>query len=251
MAIVYPELPRYHNVSTTDIDKLYTELTNYASQLKTLLELRDRELNATPANKFYTVTNLSAIGRPIIGDVAYDSSAGQFNGYVNTSVTWVPFNSGNSKSLGYYGSFYDTGNHTLTTTTDSYPVSINSTLEGFGVSVNTGSHIQVGHAGVYNLQFSAQLNNTDTAIQDATIWLRKNGTDIADSAGLIAVPSSHGGFAGHIIVSWNYVLSLSAGDYLEVWWGAEDKLVTIQTIAAGTTPTTPRSPSIIVTLTQV
>ena len=255
MSISYPELPRYYNVASVSVDRVYNDLANYTSELKRLLELRDAQVNFAPSTKFYTVTNLNSIGRPQIGDVAYDSSASQFNGYIDTSIGWVPFNSGNIFSLGAYGSFYDTSTNTLVTTASAQALHINTVAESFGVSLNNNSHIQVARTGVYNFQFSAQIVNSDTQIHDAAIWLRKNGSDIPDSAGEFAVPNKHGNIDGQLIVSWNLVMTLSASDYLEIWWAANNKSITIETITSVNSAVSavphPVSPSLIVTLTQV
>jgi hypothetical protein len=81
--------------------------------------------------------------------------------------------------------------------------------------------------------------------------LRKNGTDIADSNGQVTVPSKHGSVNGAHIAAWNYVLSLNANDYVEFWWQAESTSVFMPTVAAGTSPVTPRTPAVIVTIQQV
>jgi hypothetical protein len=107
------------------------------------------------------------------------------------------------------------------------------------------------NAGTYNIQFSVQLVNTDSSIHNANIWLRLNGTDVPYSNGQVTVPNTHGGIPGQLIQSWNYVITLAANDYIQFYWQAESTAVSIETVAAGTTPVTPVSPSIIVTATQV
>ncbi len=59
--------------------------------------------------------------------------------------------------------------------------------------------MNVRNYGIYNLQFSAQLVNTDVQIHDIDVWFRKNGTNIASSNSRYSVPNSHGGVDGHII----------------------------------------------------
>ena len=153
-----------------------------------------------------------------------------------------------------YGAFQDTTDQTATANTATV-MTFNTTDFTNGVSVVSGSKLTVAQAGIYNLQFSVQLDNSDTQEHDVTIWLRKDasgaGTDIAGSAGLVGVPSKHGSFNGHTIVGWNYYISLNANDFVEIWWSTPDTNVTIQAYAAGTSPTRPSTASVVATMTFV
>jgi hypothetical protein len=150
-----------------------------------------------------------------------------------------------------YGSFYDTTTQSIASITTAYPITINTTAENNGVAIVSGSRITVGAIGVYNVQFSAQLLSTDTSIHNTKIWLRKNGVDLAQTAGDVNVPNRHGGINGQTIASWNYVLTMSAGSYLEFYWTGTSTNLSIAPIAAGTSPVSPASPSMIVTVCQV
>jgi len=118
-------------------------------------------------------------------------------------------------------------------------------------SLVSTSQFTVTYAGIYNLQFSTQFQNTDTQLHDVSIWLRKNGTDIAGSTGLVSVPNKHGGVDGHAIVGWNFYVSLAAGDYIQLYWSTTNAAITIQAYAAGTSPTRPTTASNVATLTFV
>ena len=179
-------------------------------------------------------------------------SAGQVltsNG--STVPTWATVATGIG-TTGYWGSFWDTTNQTAASTTVAYLITLNSTdADSNGVSIVSSSRITFAYAGAYNLQFSAQFVNTDTQIHNAQVWLRLNGTDVTDSMGTVAIQQKHGGIDGVNIVSWNYVLKLSAGDYLQLVWNVDSTNVSLQTLPAGTSPTHPESPSVIVTATPV
>ena len=163
-------------------------------------------------------------------------------------------------SYASYGSFYDTTTQTAASTTTAYPILINTTAEAIDLSIqnDTSSNptlITFAVAGVYNVQYSIQFTSSDTSIHNVNVWLRKNGTtsadDVAYSNSLYAITSKHGSINGQMIAAINYVLSLSAGDYLQLMWQTENTNVYLETIAAGTTPTTPVSPAIILTACQV
>lgn len=121
----------------------------------------------------------------------------------------------------------------------------------YGVTAPS-SQIKVGKPGIYNLQFSVQVENNDTAPQDMFIWLSKTGTAIAGSTGKIGMPARKGaGNPSHDIKGWNYFVSLDATDYIEIYWSVTDTDVTIPTYAVGTSPTKPSTASVVVTMTFV
>lgn len=178
-------------------------------------------------------------------------SGGVLNANATTSIVGSP---------GYYGSFYDTNaTQVAANTTTAYPIKINSTFEANGVSIqNDGSgnptRITFANAGVYNLQYSIQFTNTDSSVHNVNVWLRKNDSgvtgDVADSNSQYAVVASHGGIHGQLIAAVNFVFTAAANDFFEIMWQPESTQVYIETIPAGTTPTTPVSPGVIVTACQ-
>lgn len=154
-------------------------------------------------------------------------------------------------SFGYYGAFSDSTTQTIASTTTAYPMTLDTTDDAWGVSIVSGSRITFANPGTYNVQFSAQFDSSSVSTEDVSIWLRKNGTDVSGSAGFVSVPSSHGGTNGHALPSWNYVLTLIAGDYLQLLWSATSTSVALQAYGAQSSPTRPATASLIVTATQV
>jgi len=121
-----------------------------------------------------------------------------------------------------------------------------------GVSLQTGSKITVENAGIYNLQFSVQVQNLDNAPQDLYIWLKQNGTDIVGSTGVLGLPArKNPGDPTHDIKGWNYFLSMNANDYVQIYWSPTIATVTIPTYAASGTPTKPSTASVVATLSFV
>lgn len=106
-------------------------------------------------------------------------------------------------------------------------------------------------AGYYNIQFSTQMLNFTTSIDNVTFWYRQNGADVAYSAGIVSIPSKHGSSAGAAIVSWNIVLPIAAGDYIELLYSSETGDTVTATYPPGTSPTRPASPAVILTATFV
>jgi len=148
-----------------------------------------------------------------------------------------------------YGAFSSDQDQTTTANTATL-MTLNTTDFKNGVSINT-SKITVANAGIYNLQFSAQFQNTDTAFQDVYIWLKQNGADITGSTGFVSIPNRHAGTDGHSIVGWNYFLNMNANDHVEIYWSVPNTAVSIQHLAASGTPTKPSTQSVVATLSFV
>ena len=107
--------------------------------------------------------------------------------------------------------------------------------------------VYFSYSGIYNLQLSAQLLNYTTTEDNVTIWLRKNGTDVSASAGIVEVSPKHGTAPGAYIAAWNYFLDLAAGDYVQLVWTSDTGNSVIATYPASTSPVHPASPGLIFT----
>lgn len=106
-------------------------------------------------------------------------------------------------------------------------------------------------AGVYNIQFSAQLLNFTTSEDNVTFWLSKNGSDVAYTAGIEQVNSKHGSLPGARIAAWNYLIDMVPGDYITLKWSSDTGNTVVATYPAGTSPVHPVSPALIFTATFV
>lgn len=133
-----------------------------------------------------------------------------------------------------------------------YSISPNQTVSSTTISGDLKSLIIPEFSGIYNIQFSAQFTNTDlNKDHEVDIWLRQNDVDVADTNGQVSVPGKHSGGNGQLIAAWNYFVEAQAGDAFELMWHTTDSTVYIETIAAATNPTRPRTPSVIVTVSFV
>lgn len=147
-----------------------------------------------------------------------------------------------------HASFYDT-----TTQTNPVPgavnlMRVNSTYDSaetvFGISKDT-NRIYFSETAVYNIQFSAQLDKTGGGASDVFIWIRVNGNNIAHSASKVVIDGPN----SEIVAAWNWVLTLSEGDYIEIAWQSPDANVIL--LAAPASGNIPQIPSVIITATWV
>lgn len=147
-----------------------------------------------------------------------------------------------------YGAFQSLADQAIATANTAYAMTLDTTDYSNGVTLSNSSRMNAKNAGVYNLQWSGQFQNTDSTLHDASVWIRKNGTDVVGSTGFISVPNSHGGIDGHSIVGWNFFLELAANDYIELWWSATSTAVSLQAYPTQTSPTRPSTASLVTTM---
>ena len=106
-------------------------------------------------------------------------------------------------------------------------------------------------AGYYNIQFSVQLLNCTSSIDNVTLWFRQNTNDIPETAGIVSIPSKHAGGVGAAIVSWNLVVAVNADDNIQLMMASNTGNTVAATYPPGTAPVHPASPSVILTATFV
>jgi hypothetical protein len=110
-------------------------------------------------------------------------------------------------------------------------------------SVNT-SRVYVADGGIFNFQFSAQLDNTSGGAHRIWLWPRISGVDVPDSASQVRIQGNN----AELVAAWNWVLRLAPGEYFELVYAVSAVALQIVTFpAAGVVPAIP---SVILTVTQ-
>jgi hypothetical protein len=104
------------------------------------------------------------------------------------------------------------------------------------------SKIYIADSGVYNFQFSAQLDKTGGSKSLVYIWPRVNGVNVPNSATKIIINGPN----DEVVPAWNFLLPLVGGNYFELAWQSSDtNVVILQEAASGNVP---EIPSIILTV---
>jgi hypothetical protein len=148
---------------------------------------------------------------------------------------------------GWYGSFSDSTTQTLTANTAT-PIRFNTTEESYGVTVGSPtSRLVIANAGTYNVQFSAQLDKTDSGEDNVSVWLRVNGSDVARTCTDLTLPKND----AKAVAAWNFVYTFTAGQYLEIVWSSPDHDMRLYAEGTRTGPVRPAVPSVICTVTRV
>lgn len=144
-----------------------------------------------------------------------------------------------------YGSFYDTTTQTAALANTAYAMTFNTTDLSAGVYIGSPtSRVYVDRAGVYNIQFSAQLDNTSGGDHQAWIWLRVNGADVANTASEVRLKGND----AELVAAWNFLYNFKADDYFQLMWAVGNTGVQIKAAAAAAP--VPAIPSVILTVTD-
>ena len=165
------------------------------------------------------------------------------NIYVKTTnFGWrqIPFNNS-------YGSFYDTTIQTNLTASTPNKMTFNSTQIQNTVTVLNGGDVYVDYSGLYNIQFSAQLDKTDSGSDDVDIWLRYNGVDVPWSNTRITLAGNN----AKVVAAWNFVQPMTASSYFNLMWSSADVDLRIYAEGTQSQPTRPGIPSIILTVDKI
>jgi len=119
----------------------------------------------------------------------------------------------------------------------------NNTGVAYGASVVSNSRLTIANAGVYNIQFSAQIDTTAGA-DTVYVWFKKNGSNIAASNTKAVLDNNTAQ-----VMTVNILDEANANDYYEIAYQTASGNATIKAETA--TGNLPAIPSIIATVTQV
>ena len=170
---------------------------------------------------------------------------------VVASGTTYQIKSSNTASGLAKGSFYSTETQTITGTTEEpYLMYTEVTDISQGISVVDNTKFTVESGGTYNLIFSAQMDKSTYGSPSLiAIWLRINGEDVEWTAGEVGTPPAV--TPSRIILGWNYLYNLNAGDYMELVWYSNNPNTIIKANPRDEELGLPGVPSVAVTITQV
>jgi len=167
----------------------------------------------------------------------------------DTKIVLIPFSAAAFSDTAPYGQFICTNGQTAAAINTAYALGYNTTTFSSGITVVDNTKITVTSPGIYNFQFSYQLENTDNTQHEVSIWNKKNGTNVAYSNRMVTVParksaSIYGYMAGTVDINSNMV----AGDYFETYWSTSSTLVNFHATGTQTSPTRPETPCKVLTV---
>lgn len=146
-----------------------------------------------------------------------------------------------------YASYYDTTTQTNPVASAVNIMQFNGSYANLEYAIRkvNNKQIYVTQTGIYNVQFSAQVDKTGGGNDHIHIWVRVNGQNVADSNSKVIIAGPN----DEKIAAWNWMLLLQEGDYVELAWLSASTDMVLLTEAA--TVTMPAIPSVIITVTWV
>ena len=160
--------------------------------------------------------------------------------------------SGNISYTPAYGQFWSNLTQTVASANTAYNFLLNNTDGHNNIQLGTGasnSRIIINKTGLYNIQFSAQIDKTagGGGATTAYIWFKKNGTAVPSTGGFFTLDNTV-----QTVQSWNIMANVTtAGDYYEIAYAATNTHYRFPTLPGNVSIGYPESPSIIVTVTPV
>jgi hypothetical protein len=241
-----PSNTKHKNDPITPLDQKFATFDDLQKHYSTFLSRIQQQLSTLGGGGETQLRYLDDIVGVATNSSNYNSKFLQWDSSSN-KAEFVNINSGNIVGIvtGYYGSFYDTTTQNVVGVNTYQPVTINTTDISNQVSIANSSHIVVANSGIYNIQFSLQIDKSQGSGAHIFIWLSKNGVDVPNSATELAVQ----GTSSEIVAAWNFVVSASANDYYELMWSSTDDHIQIK--ARNASGVVPAIPSIILTVVSV
>ena len=120
-----------------------------------------------------------------------------------------------------------------------------------GVEVRNTDEILFEQSGQYLVNFRLQVSNRSNAVQEFEVWAGYDGTNYPLSNTRVDVPARKDASTwGHAVVTISGVFTVNNPDteYLTIKWWASSTDVFLEHYAAGTSPTRPEIPSVIMTV---
>ena len=138
-----------------------------------------------------------------------------------------PYWLGNNPQPLPYGSFSSTQSQTVTGANVTTALTYNNT-ESASQTYVSGSKIYVQATGVYRILFSVQFDTTSGGSQVVAVWFRYNGVNVANSNSRFTIANN-----AENVATCEIILSMLAGDYVEVVCQSTDANMTASYLAAG------------------
>lgn len=162
---------------------------------------------------------------------------------IGSEFNIVPINTNPPKPYLYV---YDTTSQPVTGVNQATPVTYNTVDLSYETYLGDNtSELHVKQAGIYNYQFSAQLDHTGGGAAAFVFWLRKNGVDVPNTATKVVMSGPN----TELVAAWNFFVQMAKEDYVELYWTSLDPDTLL--LAEPAAPPVPEIPSVIASLQYV
>jgi len=142
------------------------------------------------------------------------------------------------------GSYSSTADQPMLVANTPQALTFNTSQNFHGTLLVSGSRIYVGSNGNYQINYAATLINSSASAISGNIFLRKNGTTVANTGSVVTVPASNVNTA----VSPQAIVQMNSQDYIEVWMTGP---LTLSANATGAVGVASATPSVVCNITQI
>ena len=159
---------------------------------------------------------------PVQYDRGYsDTTHNILRQYFNTldNVTGQLLSNGGGRFLSFpHISAQDTTDQYATATDTATKVLWDTLDSGLGFTLNPNSTATPDSTGVYKIDYSLQVFNTDSQIHEAYVWLEVDGVNVPGSGSVFSVPSRHGSIDGALVAYSSVTFTVTGGDDVALYW---------------------------------
>lgn len=227
-----PEIPKndwrdkYEQPKETETFRL--ENTPEDSTLNRMIQLRNVENTDV------------VLGEP--GKLYYDKTNKLIKFYVDDTIGWVNIITSNSlEAIVPHLMQFDSTDQAIANVNNAQVITFDTDVHHHNITRTSASRFTIVYEGSYLIAFSGVAVGTTS--KRLEVWLRVNGDDVANSN----TPYTFKGTATIGIVAVTFIQHFNAGDYFEFWTWGDDVSCKWDATAAGSSPTRPAIPSIIIT----
>jgi len=151
-----------------------------------------------------------------------------------------------------YAMLMSNADQTNAGTTSENLLTYNQVVLNNGVRVLNNSQIHFTYPGQYLVTFTLQVTNRGNSPAEFEVWAKNTGTNYPLSNTRFDLPQRKSGTIwSHIVPAITGIFTVNDNEYLEIAWWSDSVNVYIEHYAAGTSPTRPEIPSVILTVSWV
>ena len=128
------------------------------------------------------------------------------------------------------GLFFSTVDQPIAVVDVGQVISFNNTYLSNAVAITgvSNSRITATYSGVYNLQLAAEIASSSTSSKIVYVWITRDGSDVSYTARQYVLAGS----SDVKQISYNFIIDLVAGQYIEFKWSSDDLDTALDTQAA-------------------
>lgn len=128
------------------------------------------------------------------------------------------------------GLFFSTVDQPIAVVDVGQVISFNNTYLSNAVAITgaSNSRITATYSGVYNLQLSAEMASSSASSKIVYVWITRDGSDVSYTARQYVLAGS----SDVKQISYNFIIDLVAGQYIEFKWSSDNLDTALDTQAA-------------------